>query len=231
MSYESRNRLLSGGRFCTRLAVSAAGYGSFDQRKGRMGDRSVASAWDEEYRRGGIPSSYRDAPAAAVRWALDSWPWLGCDRQPVRALDVGCGTARNAAYLASEGIQVTAFDSSTAAVAIAERRMVDAALDVDLLVHDLQAGLPAADGEIDLVLDVFVYTHQIDPSTRSGYRKELQRILADEGRVIIVVAEPEDGYYGSCPPSQDAAEGPHAVLDPVLGLRTYPYRAAASRAA
>jgi SAM-dependent methyltransferase len=179
--------------------------------------RASRVAWDEEYRRAGIPSSYRDAPSAAVAWALESWPRLGCD-QPRRALDVGCGTARNAAFLAGEGIRVTGFDSSPVAIEAGRKRVREAALDVDLLVHDLRTGLPVGDGEIDLVLDVFVYKHQTDPETRSRYRRELQRVLAEDGRVLMSLAEPDDGYYGSCPPSPEPGAAPHAILDPALGL-------------
>jgi SAM-dependent methyltransferase len=143
---------------------------------------------------------------------------LGQAPIPKRALDVGCGTARNAAFLATEGVEVLGFDSSPAAIAVAEGRLHDANLNVDLRVHDLLTGLPADDGEVDLVLDVFVYKHLVDPRARRRYRGELRRVLSDEGRVLISVAEPGDGYYGSCPPSPNASATPHAILDPVLGL-------------
>ncbi len=113
---------------------------------------------------------------------------------------------------------MTAFDSAPAAVAAASNRALAAGLEVDLSVRDLRAGLPADDREIDLVLDVFVYKHQTNPAARLAYRKELHRVLSGEGRVLISVAEPDDGYYGACPPSPDPTSSPHAVLDPVLGL-------------
>jgi len=177
-----------------------------------------AASWDAEYERAGIPSSYRQAPSGAVLWALRNWGEPGRDQLPRRALDVGCGTGRNAAHLASRGIRVTAFDSAPAAVAAAEQRLLAAGLEADLSVRDLRAGLPAGDREIDLVLDVFVYKHQTDPADRRKYREELQRVLSDEGRVLLSVAEPDDGYYGGCPPLAHPEASPHAVLDPVLGL-------------
>jgi hypothetical protein len=115
-------------------------------------------------------------------------------------------------------MRVTGFDSSRAAIDSGRRRVLDADLDIELLVHDLGSGLPVGDGEVDLVLDVFVYKHQTAPETRARYRRELQRVLSDEGRVLISLAEPDDGYYGSCPSSPEVTAGPHAVLDPVLGL-------------
>lgn len=175
-------------------------------------------AWDAEYERAGIPSSYRDGPSGAVLWAMHNWTDLDRGPSPQRALDVGCGNGRNAAYLASRGIRVTAFDSAPAAIAAARSRVLAAGLEVDLEVRDLRAGLPANDREIDLVLDVFVYKHQTDPLVRLEYRKELQRVLSGQGRVLISVAEPSDGYYGGCPPLPDSTAAPHAVVDPVLGL-------------
>jgi SAM-dependent methyltransferase len=177
-----------------------------------------AAAWDEEYRRAGIPSSHRDDPSGAVSWALRNWPQLGAGPLPRRALDVGCGTGRNAVHLASRGIDVIAFDSAPAAIAAARSRARTAGLELDLRLHDLHAGLPAADRTVDLVLDVFVYKHQTDPAARRRYRQELGRVLADEGRVLISVAEPGDGYYGACPPAPEPEAAPHAVIDPALGL-------------
>jgi SAM-dependent methyltransferase len=183
-----------------------------------MADRSSAAIWDAEYAHAGIPSSYRDAPSGVVLWVLRNWCHLGGGHLPRRALDVGCGTGRNAAHLASQGIQVSAFDSAPAAVRAARSRVLTAGLEVDLSVRDLRAGLPAMDHDIDLVIDVFVYKHQTDPAVRLGYRQELQRVLTDGGRVLISVAEPDDGYYGTCPPSPQSTASPRAVLDPVLGL-------------
>lgn len=175
-----------------------------------------SGAWDEEYRRAGIPSSRRNAPSAAVIWALASWPLLADHPLPRRALDVGCGTARNAVYLANRGVHVTALDLSGAAVAAARRRA--AGVDVEVLLHDLNAGLPARDFDIDLVLDVFVYKHHVDPDTRRAYRHELRRVLSSDGRVLICLAESDDGYYGECPPLDGGGGGPQAVFDPMLGL-------------
>jgi SAM-dependent methyltransferase len=177
------------------------------------------AAWDEEYRRAGIPSSYRREPSKAVLWALDNWRRAGgAGDRPRRALDVGCGGGRNSAHLAALGVDVTGFDASTVAIERARRRLGDARVTARLLVHDLRSGLPARDAEVDLALDVFVYKHQIQPDERRAYREELARVLAPEGRVLLSLAEPDDGYYSTCPPWPEAGAGPNAVVDPETGV-------------
>jgi SAM-dependent methyltransferase len=174
-----------------------------------------ASAWDEEYRRAGIPSSYREEPSAAVEWALESWARARGGTLPLTALDVGCGTARNAVYMARRGITVTGFDSSPEAIRSARVRASE--VEVELLVHDLAEGLPAASGGIDLVTDVFVYKHQIAAETRRAYRADVRRVLSDRGGLLLYVAEPDDGYYRSCPRLDQADAGAVAIIDPALG--------------
>jgi SAM-dependent methyltransferase len=172
--------------------------------------------WDAEYARGGIPSSTRSAPSAAVVWAVESWE-RSAKRQLERALDVGCGRGRNARYLVARGIRVTAFDASERAITDA---MAEAMAGTEFLQHDLGAGLPASNGEIDLLVDVFVYKHQVRPDDRAAYRQEMLRVLAADGRVLLSLAEPTDGYYGACPPAPDAGAAPNAVLDRVAGVQS-----------
>ena len=69
-----------------------------------------------------------------------------------------------------------------------------------------------------MLLDIFVYKHVVHPDARRAYRDEMRRVLAPGGRVVVHLAEPTDGYYGSCPPLGDARAWPHAVLDPVVDV-------------
>jgi SAM-dependent methyltransferase len=164
--------------------------------------------WDDEYARRGIPSSYRDGPSGAVVWAFSK------GLSGARGLDVGCGTGRNTLYAAAQGLRMTGFDRSPAAIGLARERGGDA----EFLVADLFDGLPAEDGSIDVLLDIFVYKHVVHPEARRDYRDEMRRVLAPGGHVVLHLAEPTDGYYGSCPLLGDAHAWPHAVLDPVAGV-------------
>lgn len=67
-----------------------------------------------------------------------------------RVLDVGTGTGAIALALADEldGARVTAIDVSADALALARENAARTELDVDLLEHDLRAGLPAGPWEL-----------------------------------------------------------------------------------
>jgi SAM-dependent methyltransferase len=58
---------------------------------------------------------------------------------PGRALDVGCGTGRDAVYLAQRGWQVTAVDVADAAIARARRRAADEGVQVQWVAGDVSS--------------------------------------------------------------------------------------------
>src|SRR6266705_4272763 len=58
---------------------------------------------------------------------------------PGRALDVGCGTGRDAVYLAKRGWQVTAVDFADAAIAKAEQRAADEGVQVQWVAGDVSS--------------------------------------------------------------------------------------------
>jgi len=172
----------------------------------------MGNAWDREYERGGIPSSYRVEPSGALRWALANWRLVTGGAAPRTALDAGCGTGRNAAYMASLGTRVLAFDNSAAALKIARRQ--DSS--VLLLRHDLREGIPARDAAFDFIADIFVYKHLLEAAERAAYRGELARVLCTDGRLLLSLAERSDEYYGGCP----VLDAGHrlAVMDPHTGI-------------
>ena len=67
-----------------------------------------------------------------------------------RALDLACGSGRNAVYLASQGYQVDAIDVSSVALEIGEQRAAAAGVSVNWLEQDLDAG-PEVAGQYALI--------------------------------------------------------------------------------
>lgn len=177
--------------------------------------------WDREYRRKGIPSSVRDTPSSALLWGLEVWPHLR-EEPPSVALDVGCGTARNSLHLAALGVHVTGLDSSREALRLARERFEQApsglASRVSLRHGRIEEGLPAGDGSIELVLDLFVSRHLVEEAARAAYRAELRRVLAPSGLLLLSLAGRDDGYYSQCP-----AIGKDLVQDPETGVSSVLY--------
>lgn len=94
-----------------------------------------------------------------------------------RALDIGCGAARNSAPLAGQGWDVYGLDSSAPMIAAAQQRCRDegVAARVHLTVAEMGA-LPLADRSVD-----FVVAHGIWNLARSG--AEFRRAVREAARV------------------------------------------------
>src|SRR5579859_1057686 len=83
--------------------------------------------WDERYR-----SEDLEAPPTAL--LVDT-----AQRLPAgKALDLACGTGRNALWLAEQGWSVTAVDGARAAIEILRERAARRAVNVDAQVADLE---------------------------------------------------------------------------------------------
>lgn len=178
--------------------------------------------WDKEYLRKGIPSSFLVEPSGVLLWALANWSYVSCQKLPKTALDVGCGTGRNTLYLAKQGIEAYGFDQSVEAITKARKQQQELRLEPapQFWHHDLQNGIPTNESSMDLVMDIFVYKHQIDSEVRASYRREVARVLQPSGIFLLSLAEPEDGYYGSCPLLEEKSnqQGLQVILDPVAQI-------------
>jgi tellurite methyltransferase len=60
--------------------------------------------------------------------------------EPANALDLACGTGRNALYLASLGWRVTAVDRSAVAIELLQQHARERGVTVDTRIADLEAG-------------------------------------------------------------------------------------------
>ncbi len=93
------------------------------------------------------------------------------DGQPVRVLDLGCGTGRITRFLVEAGYDVTGADISTTAIARLKERGIDG------FVHDVKDPLPCEDHAFDvvwasdlleLVPDIFLFVHEVHRILRPG---------------------------------------------------------------
>lgn len=167
-----------------------------------MGDRSrvrelCAQGVKEGDPVGWFDRAYREAGGDAGRIPWDDGacnPLLAAEvtvRPGLRALDVGCGTGDNAAWLAARGARVTAFDVAPAGVEAARRRYPDA--DVAWAVADARRLPSAWAGAFDLVTEI--YTLQtLPPEPRAEVARQLGRAVAPGGALFLLArAAPERG--------------------------------------
>jgi ubiquinone/menaquinone biosynthesis C-methylase UbiE len=103
----------------------------------------------------------------------------------LRVCDLGCGTGRHAASLATAGAHVTAVDFSDGMIARA--RMKPGWDRVRFVLHDLTRTLPLPDGEFDRVLSSLVVDHIPD---LVAFFSECRRITTDDGLVVVSVMHP-----------------------------------------
>jgi SAM-dependent methyltransferase len=122
---------------------------------------------------------------------------------PGRALDVGCGTGRHTARLAAAGHDVVGIDPTPEMLAVARERLPG----VELRLGGFD-GLPARDGDADLVVCALALSHV--PSLGAPVA-ELARVLAPGGLLVI--------------------SNPHPFATAVLGWRACFVRRDGSRAA
>jgi ubiquinone/menaquinone biosynthesis C-methylase UbiE len=120
-------------------------------------------------------------------------------------LDVGCGAGPLSAALRDRGAQITAVDSSSAMVALAQQRLGP---DARVQLADLAKPLPFSTGEFDDVV-VSLVLHYLEDW--SGPLAELRRVLKPGGRLILSVnhpvirevAYPNDDYFVTSPYTEE----------------------------
>ncbi len=143
--------------------------------------------WDSFYENRARPCPFFGTAAdeSLARWVLDGPISAG------RALDLGCGNARNAIFLAGHGFAVDAVDYSQAAIDWAAQRVAQAGADVRLLrqsVFDLEI----KPGSLDLVYDSGCF-HHIAPHRRHRYVERVAEALAPGGWFGLTCFRPEGG--------------------------------------
>lgn len=117
--------------------------------------------WEEHYAATGGPDL---TPAPLLGQVADLVP-------PGRALDLACGSGRNALYLAALAWEVVAVDSSPAAIALLRRHSATAGLSVDARQSDLESPeFLIEPGAYDLICDFLYLQRSLFPQIREGLR-------------------------------------------------------------
>lgn len=91
-------------------------------------------------------------------------------------LDLGCGTGRNANYLAERGNKVIGIEISKTALSLAKTRAEDLGVVVDYRLGDIGEKYGIEDNSIDIILDV-TSSNSLDEKGREVYLNEANRVL------------------------------------------------------
>ena len=149
------------------------------------------SLWDRVLYRLGLTPWERDEVPAQVR---DIAAELA---QPGRALDMGCGTGRDAVHLAQRGWTVTGVDAVPRALEAARRRASGAGVTVDWVQGDVtrleELGLEAG---YDLVLDRGCF-HGLPDEARDACARGVNALAAPGATLLMFGFSP--GFHGPAP--------------------------------
>lgn len=177
--------------------------------------------WSAEYRKQGIPSSYRKDPTRVVKEFIT---WLdrqkNCDKKT--AADLGCGLGRNSFYLASLGFTVTALDLVKENIEIVRQQAEAAHLPIRAFAQDVSEPWPILLNSLDVAIDIFCYKHITNKKAQKNYRNELWKALKPNGFYFISLASVNDGFYGPLLTASPAPEE-RLIIDPHAQIPSYLY--------
>jgi SAM-dependent methyltransferase len=141
--------------------------------------------WEREYQNPKLVSLDNKPQHAVLKFLR----WLKKDQkfnfeQQLQVLDLGCGTGRNANYLADLGHIVHGYDISPTAINIARERADNLGVSIDYQVRSIGEGYPLPDQSIDLILDV-TSSNALNVAERDIYLAESARVLKPGGWMFI----------------------------------------------
>jgi SAM-dependent methyltransferase len=156
--------------------------------------REQISRWEREYvDLQVIPSSTRQLPSKALTLFSEL-----IDYSRIKSvLEPGCGTGRNAIYLAHKGCQVTAVDFSLVALGKLIERARKEKIGERILpcFADLSCRFPFGDESFDLCVDSYMFCHFTDDERIHHYWSEIRRVTRLGGLIYSSVFAEDDAYY------------------------------------
>lgn len=104
--------------------------------------------------------------------------------EEIRVLDLGSGTGRNSYYFAEQGAQVTGFEFSGNALAIAQKIARHGDMNITYHLQDIGTRYDLSENSIDIALDV-TSSNSLSDAGREVYLKELNRVLVPGGYLFL----------------------------------------------
>jgi len=141
-------------------------------------------AWDKEYRNPKLVTKNDGPNADTLRFLKFLKKYQKFPVEDKNILDLGCGTGRNANYLAERDNNVIGIEIAKTALNIAKLRAKDLKLNVDYRLGDIGEVYDIEDNSIDIILDV-TSSNSLDEKGREMYLKECSRVLKNGGYMFI----------------------------------------------
>lgn len=149
------------------------------------------SVWDREYRNPKLVTGGEDPQSDTLRFLK----FLKKDQkykvEGKSVLDLGCGTGRNANYLADVGNNVIGIEISKTALSLAKLRAKDLGVDVDYRLGDIGERYEIEDNSVDVILDV-TSSNSLNEKGREIYLNEMSRVL--KSPTSLGLRRGESGY-------------------------------------
>lgn len=141
-------------------------------------------AWEKEYQNSKLVTKADGPQADTLRFLkfLKKDQKYKLDGKNI--LDLGCGTGRNANYLAEEGNNVIGIEISKTAITLAKERATDLGVKVDYRLGDIGEPYEISDESVDVVLDV-TSSNALNEKGRSVYLSEVSRVLKSGGYFFV----------------------------------------------
>lgn len=145
---------------------------------------------------------YRNIPLDKIPWNIETPPdelvQLIEDHKvgPCDVIDLGCGAANYAVYLAGRGFNVTGVDISPAAVKFAKENAKEKKVKCDFLVADVLGDLQKTiKKKFDFAYD-WELLHHLFPQKRKKYVENVYKMLNPGGKYFSVCFNEKDPGFG-----------------------------------
>lgn len=155
--------------------------------------------WDASYQDGPAPWDIGHPQPAVARVAAQGG-FTGT------VLDAGCGTGENALLIASLGLPVLGFDVAETAVAMAQEKARDRALEAEFVVADALQ-LKRLGRTFETVLDSALF-HSFDGDERRGYVAGLASVTEHGATLYVLCFSDEGPETGPHPVTQEGLRAP-----------------------